>query len=251
MLIERRELLALAVAALGAPNAVARVPAATRLRAVAFDGLVVFDVRRAQALAESAFPGRGAELANAWRQRQFDYQWLRASGERYADFLTVTSDSLTFAARSLGLTVAPELRAALLDVYREPAAWPDAKAALLALKGMGLKLALLSNMTPGMLSAGVERAELHGVFDRVLSTDEVRSYKPAPRAYALGTRALRLPREAILFVASAGWDVAGAKWFRYPTYWVNRGGAEPEVLDAAPDGAGRGMDDLVSFVRER
>ena len=84
----------------------------------------------------------------------------------------------------------------------------------------------------------------------MLSTDDVRSYKPARRAYALAPSALQLPNEAILFVASAGWDVAGAKWFRYPTYWVNRGAAPAEELDAVPDGVGHDMNDLVAFVRE-
>jgi 2-haloacid dehalogenase len=59
-----------------------------------------------------------------------------------------------------------------------------------------------------------------------------------------------LSRDAILFVASAGWDVAGAKWFGYPTYWVNRSAAPVEALDAAPDGVGRDLTDLVAFVRE-
>ena len=45
------------------------------------------------------------------------------------------------------------------------------------------------------------------------------------------------PREGIPFVAFAGWDVAGAGWFGYPTFWVNpprgrpgRGGAGPRDL---------------------
>lgn len=252
MPIDRREFLALAAAALAAPGASAQTPPSrTRLRAVALDGLVVFDARRTLALAESAFPGRGAEIVSAWRQRQFDYQWLRASGEQYADFFQVTADSLGFAARSLGLALSPDIRAGLLDVYRELDVWPDAEPALNALKDAGLKLAFLSNMTASMLSRGIERAGLRGLFDCVLSTDQVRSYKPSRRAYALGADTLQLPNEAILFVASAGWDVAGAKWFRYPTYWVNRGSAPVEELDAAPDGVGHDMNDLVAFVRER
>jgi 2-haloacid dehalogenase len=252
MLIDRREFLALSAAALAAPAASAQTASIpTRLRAVALDGLVVFDARRTLALAESAFPGRGAELVNAWRQRQFDYQWLRASGEQYADFFQVTADSLGFAARSLDLALSAEIRTALLDVYHELDAWPDALPALCALKDVGLKVAFLSNMTASMLNAGIERAGLNGLFDCVLSTDRVRSYKPARRAYALGPSALELPNEAILFVASAGWDVAGAKWFRYPTYWVNRGAAPAEELDAVPDGVGHDMNDLVAFVRER
>jgi 2-haloacid dehalogenase len=250
MPIDRRAFVTLAAAALAAPAALAQTtPRRAPSRAVAFDGLVIFDVRRALALSESAFPRRGAELVSAWRQRQFEYQWLRASGERYADFLKVTDDSLEFAARSLGLALADDVRAALLDVYREPDAWPDALPALRALKENGLKLALLSNMTPAMLRGGIERAGLAGLFDSALSTDAVHTYKPAPRAYGLAPSALEVPTEDILFVASAAWDVAGAKWFGYRTYWLDRGAAQAEVLDAAADGTGRDMRSLVAFLR--
>jgi len=252
MRIARRQFLVSTAAALLAGAARARAAQNTRpLRAVAFDGLAIFDARRVLAVADSAFPGRGAELVNAWRTRQFDYQWLRVSGARYEDFERVTADSLEFAARSLGVELSPDLRAALLDVYHGLDAWPDAGPALRALKGTGLQLALLSNMTSGMLHGGIVRAGLGGLFDRVLSTDEVGSFKPAPRAYALGPSALRVPVEAILFVASAGWDAAGAKWFGYPTYWVNRTAAPVEELDATPDGIGRDLAELVAFVRER
>jgi FMN phosphatase YigB (HAD superfamily) len=47
-------------------------------------------------------------------------------------------------------------------------------------------------------------------FERVLSTDEARTFKPDPRAYQLGVDALKVKREEILFVAFAGWDAAGA-----------------------------------------
>jgi 2-haloacid dehalogenase len=249
MPIDRRQFVASAAALLASSSALGRAP--PRLRAVAFDGLVVFDTRRVLALAESEFPGRGAELVAAWRARQFDYQWLRVSGGRYEDFARVTADSLEVAARAIGVELSAGARAALLGVYRELDAWPDAPPALRALEDAGLRLVLLSNMTPSMLNAGVERAGLGGVFERVLSADDVKSFKPAPRAYALGPSALRLPAESILFVASAGWDAAGAKWFGYPTYWVNRSKAPQEELGAAPDGVGGDLRDLVAFATQR
>jgi 2-haloacid dehalogenase len=264
MNIDRRRFVTLAASALAASSALASkrralpsptvatsAPAGAPLRAVAFDGLVVFDTRRAAAVAEAQFPGRGAELVSAWRARQFDYQWLRALGGRYADFVAITRDSLDFAARSLGLALSDDASDALMGVYLELDVWPDAPAALRALKASGLKLAFLSNMTSKMLIDGLERAGLDDVFDVVASADDIRTYKPAPHAYALGAAALELPVESILFAASAGWDAAGAKWFGYPTFWVNRGAAPDEALDARPDGAGRGLAELASFVRER
>ncbi|HEY2398985.1 MAG TPA: hypothetical protein VGI23_01455 [Steroidobacteraceae bacterium] len=59
-------------AALGSP-----APRAS-IKAVAFDAFAIFDPRPIFQSCEAAFPGRGSELANAWRVRQFEYQWLRA-----------------------------------------------------------------------------------------------------------------------------------------------------------------------------
>ena len=116
------------------------------------------------------------------------------------------------------------------------------------LKQSGVRLAFLSNMTADSLEAGIARAGLSDVFEHVLSTDEIRTYKPHPRAYRMAMDAWDLAREEILFVAFAGWDMAGAKWFGYPTFWLNRLDALPEELGVAPDGAGRDLADLLSFV---
>src|SRR5215471_18483240 len=97
----RREFLHLAAAgavATALPSAVAHA-AASPFKAVAFDAFPIFDPRPVFALAETLFPGKGAELSNAWRTRQFEYQWLRALSGRYEDFRRTTEDALVFAAR--------------------------------------------------------------------------------------------------------------------------------------------------------
>src|SRR5215467_3540994 len=57
------------------------------------------------------------------------------------------------------------------------------------------------------------------------STDRLRTHKPDPKAYQFGVDALHLKRGEILFVPFASWDLSGARWFGYPTSWVNRSGA--------------------------
>ena len=106
------------------------------------------------------------------------------------------------------------------------------------MKKDGLRLAFLSNATPQMLEAAIRNSSLEGVFEQAISTDRIRSYKPDPRAYQLGVDVLGLPAKEILFAAFAGWDATGAKWFGYPTFWVNRAGAPAEELGAPPDGSG-------------
>jgi 2-haloacid dehalogenase len=220
----------------------------SKYRAIAFDAFPVFDPRPIAARCEALFPGRGSELVGLWRTRQFEYAWLRAVSNHYADFERVTDDSLAFAAKALNLEMTAEKREQLVRTHFELEAWPDAMPVLTKLRDAGLRLAFLSNFTPGMLNGCIKFAGLQGVFDHVLSTDAARTYKPDPKAYALGTAALELPREQIVFAAFAGWDAAGAKSFGYPTFWVNRLGLPPEQLGVLPDATGPDLNALMAFV---
>lgn len=253
--VNRRALLRCAVAGTLAGNTGARpasaVPLRARFKAIAFDGFPILDARGVAQAAERVFPEGGAALMAAWRTRQFEYQWLRALAGRYVDFERATEDSLVAAARSLKLELSAQQRAALMAPYSSLGIWPEVPAALERLHEAGLRMVFLSNLTAAMIDRAVAGSALAGFFEPPLSTDRVRSYKPDPRAYRLALEALRLPREEILFVASAGWDAAGAKWFGYPTYWVNRQAASADELGVVPDGSGPDLNALVEFVLPR
>lgn len=244
----RRTFLAVAAAglAVGVRRAAAQ-PRPPRFAAVAFDGFPVIDPRPVAARAEALFPGAGPALMDAWRARQFEYTWLRTLSDSYVDFGRVTEDALVYAARQRKLELTADAKAQLLHGFLELRAWPDAGAALKTLRAAGLRLAFLSNMTEAMLDAAVKNAGLDGVFEPHLSTDRVRAFKPDPRAYRMGPEAFGLEREQILFVASAGWDAAGARRFGYPTFWVNRNAQPVEELGVVPDGIGPDMASLVEF----
>jgi 2-haloacid dehalogenase len=218
-----------------------------RFKAVAFDAFPIFDPRPVTALAETIFPGNGQTLSNAWRTRQFEYQWLRALSGHYADFRQATEESLVFAARSLNLDLSQEKHDRLMAAYSNLTVWPDVPLALSALRTAGIRLVFLSNMTQRMLDDGIRNSHLDGLFEGVLSTDRIRSYKPDPQAYQMVIDTLKLKREEILFAPSAGWDAAGAKWFGYPTFWVNRLGTPAEELGVAADATGPDLNALVQF----
>jgi 2-haloacid dehalogenase len=218
------------------------------IRAVLFDAFPLFDPRPLLAVAERVYPEKGAMLMQAWRTRQFEYQWLRALGDRYVDFWQATEDSLAFAARQMGLTLTTENQSQLMAPYADLAVWPDVVDVLPKIERLGVTLGILSNMTGSMLESGLAKGKLRSLFSHVLSTDRVRSYKPARAAYQLGVNTLGLERNEILFVAFAGWDVAGAVWFGYPTYWLNRLGSVTEELDAAPLGTGTDLQSLLHFL---
>jgi 2-haloacid dehalogenase len=218
------------------------------IRAVAFDAFPILDPRPVFALVDELYPGKGVDLSNVWRTKQFEYTWLRTILQRYSDFWQVTGDALVFAAKALKVELTSEKRTRLMDAYLKLRCWPEVPAALGSLRKAGIRIAFLSNLTTKMLEAGIRNSQLEDMFDHVLSTDRVKAFKPDPRAYRMGLDAFALKPEEILFGAFAGWDAAGAKAFGYPTFWVNRQNQPGEELGVAVDANGGNLNDLVSFV---
>jgi len=223
-------------------------PAPAKPRAIVFDAFPIFDPHSLSDLADELFPGKGSRLSDEWRNRQFEYAWLRVVARHYADFWQVANDALVFAAAKLSLDLPVVKRDKLMSAYLAMKTWPDVGPSLEALTKSGIRLAILSNLTSTMLDSNIKSAKLNGTFEKVLSTDRAKTYKPDPQAYQLGIDALVLSRNEILFVAHAGWDAAGAKLFGYPTFWVNRQKLPMEQLGAVPDGQGESLSDLVKYI---
>lgn len=174
-----------------------------------------------------------AALSALWRQKQLEYTWLRSLMGRYEDFWAVTEAALRYAVRRLGITASPAQLASLMDAYLRLACFPEVRTAL---EGLGrVPRAILSNGAPRMLEAAVRSSGLDSLLDHVISVDRVKVYKPAPAVYALGPQLLGIPADALLFVSSNAWDVAGAKAFGYRVAWCNRLGAPEEELGVRAD----------------
>jgi 2-haloacid dehalogenase len=223
-------------------------PGGARIRAICFDLFTIFDPRSVVRVAERIVPDQASELCAEWRTRQFEYSWLRGAAGQYAPFDVVTDEALVYAARARRIALSETDRRALVDAYSALEPWPDTRTTLERWKAEGLKLAPLSNYTPVMLEALVARAGLSELFDALISTHPARAFKPSPSAYSLGPSTLALPRAEIAFAAFGGWDAAGAKWFGFPTFWVNRLGVPAEALSPAPDATGPTLAELAAFV---
>jgi 2-haloacid dehalogenase len=204
-----------------------------RVQALLFDAYgTLFDVHSVVE-AGRALTADPQALSTLWRAKQLEYTWLRSLMGRYEDFWAVTEAALVFACRRLGIAAGPAERARLMDAYLRLEPFPEVRAVLERLRG--LPCAILSNGAPRMLEAAVAHAGLDAALAAVISVDAVRTFKPAPQVYALGPARLGLPKEAIGFVSSNCWDVAGAKAFGFPVAWVNRLRAPLEELGVQPD----------------
>lgn len=221
------------------------------IQAIAFDAYgTLFDVYSIGALAEKLFPKNGMALAELWRTKQIEYSQLRTLCSTYKPFWEVTQDALIFSCKKLKLELSFEAQNALMGQYAKLQPFPENLAVLQQLKGMGLKLAILSNGNPQMLDAVVKAAGMQGLFNHILSVDAVKKFKTAPEAYQLAPDVFGLSARNILFVSSNCWDACGATWFGYTTFWVNRSAAPLEELGVIPHAEGRSLTDLLDYVQK-
>ena len=210
--------------------------ALTGIEACVFDAYgTLFDVSSVARGAQDELGASWQALSDLWRMKQLQYTWLRGLSGKHADFWQVTGDALDFAMTSIGITD-NGLRNRLMDLYLRISAYPEVKETLYRLKARGFKLAILSNGTPAMLSSAVDNANLGGLFDAVLSVEEVGVFKPHSSVYQLAVDRLAVAPKQICFISSNGWDAFSAKAFGFHVLWCNRFAQVPERIPDVPDG---------------
>jgi 2-haloacid dehalogenase len=203
-------------------------------RAFVFDAYgTLFDVHAAIARHRDAAGPDADRFSEIWRTKQLEYAWLLSAAGHYVDFWTLTERALDYAFARMP-SVDTALRATLLNAYFKLDAFPDACAALKALKTKGMRTAILSNGTPQMLEGAVTAAGIGADLDAVLSVDTIRIYKPRREVYALATEAFKLAPADVVFVSSNRWDVMGATAFGFRCVWVNRANVPEEYPEFTP-----------------
>lgn len=217
------------------------------IKAVVFDAYgTLFDVYSIQALAESLYPDKGADIAVKWRDKQIEYTRLitqsdphNPSGSRYfRPFWELTRLSLEYTLDRLKLDRASGQTDQLMQQYALLTAFPENLKVLQEIKAMGLTTAILSNGSMDMLRSAVNSAGMGDVLDHIISVDAVRLFKTSPESYALVQQSIPVRQEEVLFVSSNAWDALGATWFGFKTHWVNRQGLPFEALSPQPHYSG-------------
>jgi 2-haloacid dehalogenase len=101
--------------------------------------------------------------------------------------------------------------------------WPPFADTVAALDVLGrhYQLAILSNVDDALFAGSAQ--QLKASFADVITAQQVGSYKPNPRNFAVAIERLGLPRERILHVAQSLFhDIAPAHAAGLTTVWVNR-----------------------------
>lgn len=229
------------------------------VKAVVFDAYgTLFDVYSIQVLAEELYPGKGADIAVKWRDKQIEYTRLitqsdphNASGSQYfRPFWELTRLSLAYTLDRLHLNRASGQVEQLMQQYAHLTPFPENLAVLQQIKRMGLMTAILSNGSVDMLTSAVKSAGMGDVLDHLISVDAIRLFKTSPESYGLVQQTMAVNKDEVLFVSSNAWDALGATWFGFTTHWVNRQNLPFEALTPHPHFSGPDLQSVLDSLRQ-
>ena len=202
-------------------------------KAIVFDAYgTLFDVNSAAEKCKDKIGDKWETFSNYWRTTQLEYTWLRSLMKRHKDFWQITEDSLDKS--MLTFKIDKSMRNELLNLYKELSTFPEVKSVLEELKKKSIKLAILSNGTPSLLSNLVKNSNLENLFDDVFSIEEVKIYKPDPKVYDIPVNKYKVKKEEITFLSANTWDVSGGGNYGYNAIWVNRCNNVFDKLDYTP-----------------
>lgn len=221
------------------------------IKAIIFDAYgTLFNLNSLNKLILKIYPDKGLELAKIWRDKQLEYTRLRSLSDQYVNFWKVTKDALEFACDALGLKLTSFDKERLMDSYLKLNIYPEIRKVLTSLKNNDMTLAILSNGNEMMIGEAVENASIKEFFQHILSVNAVQKFKTAPEAYQLGLDAFNCNTKEIIFVSSNSWDICGATWFGYNTFWVNRENNSLDRLGVEPTWEGNSLHDLLKIIEQ-
>lgn len=130
--------------------------------------------------------------------------------EEYRSFDTLTHDALEMVASARRVQLTDAHRAEVRQALAKLPAHPDVRPGVEHLRAAGFRLVTLTNSTEKAATTLIEHAGLSEHFERILSVDGIRRYKPAREAYEYAAKELGVRLSEMRLVAAHSWDVAGA-----------------------------------------
>lgn len=183
-----------------------------------------------------------ARLADAWRGGYEPAMEEVRSGRRpWVSIDVLHREILDRLLAERGPEIEEDDRRRLNHAWHRLPSWPDVREGLERLRGR-FRVCALSNGNVLLLEDLASYNRLR--FDRILSAEHARTYKPAPAVYTTAAARLSLPPERILMVAAHDDDLRGARAVGFrtaflprPQEWGPNGNAEapaaPHDLTAA------------------
>jgi len=191
------------------------------------------DLTPVRVAVETIFDRRGA--FETWFTRLLQLSMATSATGEYADFSELARSALGSVAQTEGRPLPRDAPAILGSAMASLRAYPDVADGLDRLRAEGWVLFALTNSAPAAVESQLDSAGIADRFDRILSVEAARVYKPRAEAYAVAIDAAGIDPAEMWMVAAHDWDLAGAKAVGMSTAFITRPNMPFADVYPAPD----------------
>jgi 2-haloacid dehalogenase len=188
-------------------------------------------------------------VSRLWREKQVEYTRLLTIADKYIPFKEISQNALIYTFKKNKIKYNQELIDTLLLKYKSLTPFQDVLETLLILQKEKIPMSILSNGDLDDLEDNLNTRGMSSYFKNLLSAQQVKKYKIHPSVYQYAVESAGISKENILFVSANPWDILGAKWFGFNTFWLNRERNIFEELGISSDFTGESMFDILKILK--
>jgi 2-haloacid dehalogenase len=176
-----------------------------------------------------------AEPVGEWFARLLHGSLVANHTNSYRSFGLIATEALKTLAARKGIEISLNGAAEVVANLRRLPPHPDVPGALEGLRASGFRLVTLTNGSADAIAEQLQHSGLAGYFERSLSVDAVRRFKPAPEVYRHAASELEIEMDEGMMVAAHDWDILGARSAGMPGAFIKRTGVVWSLPDPLPD----------------
>ncbi len=184
------------------------------------------------------------ELGRIW----WDKSYQVATEGRFVTVMEATREALSLLFRDVGIQAdADAYTRRLLQLWMGTGAYAEVPEALKSLEGF--TLGVISNIDNDLLEVLLESSDFGDIFALIVTSEDVRAYKPDRRIFEAALRKAGCrPEEALHVGDSPVDDVLGPKRMGMMAGWVNRRGDELKGRIPRPDFTVRDLQEAARLI---
>ncbi|MFL1896385.1 haloacid dehalogenase type II [Aquimarina sp. 2-A2] len=178
----------------------------------------------------------GSDTAfDLWFSTLLHYSLVENATGIYKDFGAVGKNTLRMVSKNLHNLLDDASIDTILSNITNLSPHPEVKASLQILKDSGFILIALTNGGQKTVEAQLEYAELTAFFDKIISVEQLKKFKPYPNTYQYVLDLYSCTPEEALLIAAHGWDIYGAQMAGLQTGFIARPGKNIYDISTAPE----------------
>ena len=170
---------------------------------------------------------KAAAFSRAWRDKQLEYSFRRGLMQNYENFAVCTGNAFDYTAALMNVRFSQSDKDEVIAAYRTLPAFDDVAEGLERARQSGYRMFAFSNGSADAVETLLKNAGIREYFIGVVSTDEMKSFKPNPGVYSHFLRRAGSPGSDAWLISSNPFDVIGAVSAGMRAAWIRR---SPEAL---------------------